>query len=78
MTGGAALLVNPKDPADIARALIGLLDDEHARRELSDAGLRRAADFSWERTARTTLDVYGEAMKRRMKDEDRRGEGETG
>ncbi|PYS96623.1 MAG: glycosyltransferase family 1 protein [Acidobacteria bacterium] len=69
VTGGAALLVNPKDPADIARALIGLLDDEHARRELSDAGLRRAADFSWERTARMTLDVYGEALKRRMRAE---------
>src|SRR2546423_3404098 len=68
-TGGAGPLVHPQDPFDIARAIIGLLDDERARRELSDAGLRRAADFSWERTARTTLDVYGEAMKRRMKDE---------
>jgi len=69
VTGGAALLVNPRDPADIARALLELLDDERTRRELSDAGLRRAADFSWERTARTTLDVYGEALKRRMKAE---------
>jgi len=78
VTGGAALLVNPKDPSEIARALLELLDDEHARRKLSDAGLRRAADFSWERTARTTLEVYGEALKKRMKDEDRRGDRETG
>jgi glycosyltransferase involved in cell wall biosynthesis len=69
VTGGAARLVNPRDTHALARALLELLDDEAARRTLSDAGLRRAAAFTWQRTARMTLAVYAEAMKRSRKDE---------
>jgi glycosyltransferase involved in cell wall biosynthesis len=69
VTAGAARLFNPRDPSELARALVELLDDEAARRELSDAGLRRAAQFSWERTARMTLEVYAEALKRSRKAE---------
>jgi glycosyltransferase involved in cell wall biosynthesis len=69
VTSGAARLFDPSDTSGLARALLGLLDDEGARRELSRAGLRRAAEFSWQRTARVTLEVYAEALKRRMKAE---------
>ena len=65
VTGGAARLVNPESPREIAEALIELLDSEEARRRLSEAGLRRASGFSWERTARMTSEVYEEALKRR-------------
>jgi glycosyltransferase involved in cell wall biosynthesis len=61
----AARLFDPARPDQLTRALLELLQDEPARRHLSAAGLRRAADFSWQRTARMTLDVYREAMKRR-------------
>ncbi|HEX8557451.1 MAG TPA: glycosyltransferase family 1 protein [Pyrinomonadaceae bacterium] len=64
VTGGAARLFDPRDPSALARLLLELLDDEAARRALSRAGLRRAADFSWPRAARATLDVYAEALKR--------------
>jgi glycosyltransferase involved in cell wall biosynthesis len=64
VSGGAARLFDPRDHAQLARALLELLDDEAARRALSEAGLRRAAQFSWQRTARATLDVYAEAVKR--------------
>jgi glycosyltransferase involved in cell wall biosynthesis len=67
--GGAARLVNTDDRAEFARALLELLEDDGARRALAAAALRRAADFSWERTARMTLEVYKEARKRRTKDE---------
>jgi glycosyltransferase involved in cell wall biosynthesis len=74
VTGGAALLFDPKDSGELARLLLRLLGDEGARRELSAAGLRRASEFSWGRTARETLEVYGEAMKRReQKGKARRG-----
>jgi glycosyltransferase involved in cell wall biosynthesis len=69
VTGGAARLVNTDDRAEFARALLELLEDDAARRALAEAGLRRASEFSWGRTARVTLEVYAEAMKRRMKDE---------
>ena len=64
VSGGAARLFDPRDQGQLARALLQLLDDETARRSLSEAGLRRAAQFSWQRTARATLDVYAEAMRR--------------
>jgi glycosyltransferase involved in cell wall biosynthesis len=63
VTGDAALLFDPKDSDELARLLINLLEDEGARRTLSAAGIQRAGDFSWARTARMTLDVYGEALK---------------
>jgi glycosyltransferase involved in cell wall biosynthesis len=66
VAGGAARLVNTDDREEFARALLELLDGEGARRELADAGLRRAAQFSWERTARMTLEVYAEALRRKM------------
>jgi glycosyltransferase involved in cell wall biosynthesis len=64
VTGGAARLFDPLDADGLARLLLQLLDDDAARRALSEAGLRRAAQFSWAHTARATLDVYAEALKR--------------
>ena len=63
VTDGAARLFDPRDPAELARTLLELLDQDEARRALSEAGLARAAHFSWERAARATLDVYEEALK---------------
>jgi alpha-1,3-rhamnosyl/mannosyltransferase len=63
-TGGAALLFDPADTHELARRIVELLRDEGARRKLSEAGLRRAAGFSWEQTARLTREVYGEALRR--------------
>jgi glycosyltransferase involved in cell wall biosynthesis len=62
--GSAALLFDPQDPGDLAQKIIALAGNENARRELSIAGQQRAAEFSWERTARGTLQVYAEAVRR--------------
>ncbi|MCA1618544.1 MAG: glycosyltransferase family 4 protein [Acidobacteria bacterium] len=64
VTAGAARLFDPRDPTALARTLLELLDHEPARRALARAGLARAAHFSWQRTARATLDVYAEALRR--------------
>lgn len=51
--GDAALLVDPGD--GFADALLALAEDRGAgRARLIDAGLRRAAAFGWDRTARAT------------------------
>jgi glycosyltransferase involved in cell wall biosynthesis len=55
---GAALLFDPTSVDDIADAMERLWTNESLRRELGDAGRRRAAEFSWERTARTFCDHY--------------------
>lgn len=57
VTAGAALLVDPT-PRPLAEALERLLGDPALRERLRLAGLVRAAQFSWERTARETLAVY--------------------
>ncbi len=50
--GDAALLVDPDDPEAIANAILGAATDESVREQLTGAGLRRAAEFTWERAAR--------------------------
>jgi glycosyltransferase involved in cell wall biosynthesis len=57
VTAGAALLVEPT-PEPLADGLGQLLADPALRERLRAAGLARAAEFSWERTARETLAVY--------------------
>jgi glycosyltransferase involved in cell wall biosynthesis len=57
VTAGAALLVDPS-PGPIAEALERLLVEPALRERLRLAGLARAAQFSWARTARENLSVY--------------------
>jgi glycosyltransferase involved in cell wall biosynthesis len=49
--GDAALLVDPDDGAALTRAVRIAATDPAAREALRAAGLRRAAQFSWDRTA---------------------------
>jgi glycosyltransferase involved in cell wall biosynthesis len=57
VTAGAALHVAPT-AEPLAEALGQVLADPALRERLRAAGLARAAEFSWERTARETLAVY--------------------
>jgi glycosyltransferase involved in cell wall biosynthesis len=43
--------------------MLDLLRDPDARARLADAGLARAASFSWNETARQTWQVYREAAR---------------
>ena len=55
--GTAAVLVDPKDPIDIAR---GIEEASHRRKELHAKGLARAQRRSWARTADLTAAAYRE------------------
>jgi glycosyltransferase involved in cell wall biosynthesis len=55
--GKAALLVDPHDGEDIAAGMERLLTDGVLQGTLRDAGVARAAEFSWDETARMTADV---------------------
>jgi alpha-1,3-rhamnosyl/mannosyltransferase len=58
VAGGAAVLVNPRDPAAVAAGI----EEAVARRdELVPRGLERAREFTWERAAAETRAVYEEA-----------------
>jgi glycosyltransferase involved in cell wall biosynthesis len=58
VAGDAALMVQPDDAGGFAGAVERILADDDLRGELRARGLRRAAEFTWERTARQTMDVY--------------------
>ena len=55
VAGDAALLVDPRDPSDIAGALSSLAHDGALRDSLRARGYARAAQFSWEQSARKLL-----------------------
>ncbi len=56
--GSAALYANPHDPQEFARQASRVLETAQLRRELVDAGLRRAEQFTWNATAEATIAVY--------------------
>jgi glycosyltransferase involved in cell wall biosynthesis len=64
VAGGAATLVDPEDPTDIARGLDALLGDEDLRNDLRASGATRLASFTWERCARETATVLRGAYDR--------------
>jgi glycosyltransferase involved in cell wall biosynthesis len=60
--GGDAVAYTDVDSDSIAAAMSGLLDDEPRRRALSAAGLERAAEFTWDRSAEQHLRAYHAAL----------------
>jgi glycosyltransferase involved in cell wall biosynthesis len=58
VVGDAGLLVEPEDVDAIATAVVRVLTDPVLRTELIARGLERARQFTWDRTAMATLDLY--------------------
>jgi glycosyltransferase involved in cell wall biosynthesis len=58
VVGDAGLLVDPRNPEEMAIAIHRLTTDDALHAELRAKGLQRAQTFSWEKAARKTLDVY--------------------
>jgi glycosyltransferase involved in cell wall biosynthesis len=58
VAGDAAMLIDPYDVTQIAEAMEQMLIDQDQRENLSRRGLNRAAHFTWEATAKRTLEVY--------------------
>ena len=62
--GREALLVQPRQPKQIAAAVARLLRDDELRTAMSRAGLARAQEFSWERVTAKVDDYYGFVIRR--------------
>jgi glycosyltransferase involved in cell wall biosynthesis len=60
VVGDAALLIDPYDPDAIADAIRRILDEPRLRADLVARGLKRAGDFSWERSVRRIREIYAE------------------
>ncbi|MGH2692488.1 MAG: glycosyltransferase family 4 protein [Actinomycetota bacterium] len=63
LVGDAAVQVPPGSTGALATAMEQLLTDTDERSRLSAAGRDRAGEYSWERTARATLEVYERASE---------------
>ena len=61
LAGEAALIV---DESDLAEAMERVEHDEALRRALAEAGSRRAAEFSWRRSAKAHIEAYTLARTR--------------
>jgi glycosyltransferase involved in cell wall biosynthesis len=62
VVGGAALLIDPLDPAAIAEAMRRVLMDSDLREDLRRRGLDRVREFSWERSVRRVREIYEEVL----------------
>jgi glycosyltransferase involved in cell wall biosynthesis len=62
VVGDAGVLVDPFDEKEIADALRRMIENSAQRTELRAKGLQRARGFSWETTARLTLQAYQRAV----------------
>ena len=59
----AAITVSPEDVDMIANAMRALLVHEDLRETLRERALKRAAEFTWKRTAELTYEAYRRALE---------------
>ncbi|MEQ1572671.1 MAG: glycosyltransferase family 1 protein [Vicinamibacterales bacterium] len=64
VVGDAAIVLDPDDVRGWSDAIVSVATDPVRHAALRAAGLRHAAGFTWERTARLTRDVYRRVLAR--------------
>ncbi|NJN91803.1 MAG: glycosyltransferase family 4 protein [Leptolyngbyaceae cyanobacterium SL_5_14] len=57
VTGSAAWLVNPYNIDEMTAAMSAIASSPQLRQQLSEAGIQRASQFSWEQTGKATVAV---------------------
>lgn len=60
---GGALFANPREPQDIASKMKRFSEDEELRKKYSLLGKKIVKNFTWEKTARETFEIYKEILK---------------
>ncbi len=63
--GDAAMYVDPYNSRDICEALRGILGSSMLEQQLVSKGLERAKRFTWQKTARETMDVFRQCIQDR-------------
>jgi len=61
--GEAALYYNPLDIEEMAKVMYRLITDSNLRQKLIKAGQKQFKKFSWEKTAKKTLNAYQQALR---------------
>ncbi len=65
VAGDAGVLVSPLDVDSIVKGLAQILDDPKFRSDLARRAVASAQRFSWDRSARRTMEVFEEAIEAR-------------
>jgi glycosyltransferase involved in cell wall biosynthesis len=60
--GDAALYIDPNDPCDMAEKVRRAVEDSTLRSKIIEQGRVRAREFSWQRVAERTCQVYDEVL----------------
>ena len=61
--GDAAVYVDPKDVDDIAEKIRKVLEDKELRTSMIKKGHEQLKKFSWEKSARETLEILEKVVK---------------
>ena len=64
---GAGLLFDPQSTSEIVRALADILLDAGLRARMERLGLQRSPQFTWNRTAERTMQLYRHVAEARRK-----------
>ncbi len=58
VVGDAGILTQPGDTKELAKAIYNVLSNKNLRKRLAQKGPERAKLFTWEKTAKETLEIY--------------------
>lgn len=63
IAGDVALLFEPTNIDEMAETIEKVISNEELRKKLIQKGINRVKQFSWEKTAKETLDLYKEVCE---------------
>lgn len=58
IAGDACLYADPQNPRDFAKKISEVINDEELRKELIEKGNQKVKEYSWDKVARETAEVY--------------------
>jgi len=58
VAGDAAVLVDPQNARELGTAITNVLESESLRKSLKEKGFLRVKQYSWQRAAAKTLELY--------------------
>lgn len=62
VTGDSAILIDPFNSDELGNELFNLLNNDKFREDLAIKGYKKSLEFSWQNTAKKTLDAYNSLL----------------
>lgn len=63
VAGEAGIMIDPYNIDEMKQSIYRVLTESELRRQMIEKGLRRVKLFSWEKTVKKTLEIYGAAVQ---------------